>query len=33
MKKSSLVEMNKLGFDLLSEHVENIADVETFRCS
>ena len=28
MKKSSIVEMNKLGFDLLSEHVENIAGVE-----
>ena len=28
MKKSSVVEMNKLGFDLLSGHVENIANVE-----
>lgn len=28
MKKSSLVEINKSGFDNLSKHVENIADVE-----
>jgi histidinol dehydrogenase len=28
MKKTSLVEMNKLGFNLLAEHVENIASVE-----
>ena len=28
MKKSSLVEMNRLGFDLLAKHVENIANVE-----
>ena len=28
MKKSSLVEMNKLGFDLLAKHVVNIANVE-----
>ena len=28
MKKSSLVEMSKLGFDLLAKHVENIANVE-----
>ena len=28
MKKSSLVEINKLGFNLLAKHVENIANVE-----
>jgi histidinol dehydrogenase len=28
MKKSSLVEMNRLGFNLLAKHVENIANVE-----
>ena len=28
MKKSSLVEVSKLGFDLLAKHVENIANVE-----
>ena len=28
MKRSSLVEINKLNFDLLAEHVENIATVE-----
>ena len=29
MKKTSLVEINKLGFDKLAQHVENIADVES----
>ncbi len=28
MKKSSLVEINKKSFDILSRHVENISDVE-----
>ncbi len=28
MKKTSVVEINKMGFDTLSKHVENIADVE-----
>ena len=28
MKKSSLVEINKTSFKVLSKHVENIADVE-----
>ena len=28
MKKSSIVEIDKASFNILSKHVENIADVE-----
>ena len=28
MKKSSIVEIDKVSFNTLSKHVENIADVE-----
>ena len=28
MKKSSVVEINKLSYENLSKHVENISDVE-----
>ena len=31
MKKSSLVEMSKLGFNLMAQHVENIATVENLE--